>query len=137
MVVVVACVVMNDFPALGEGAVYDTRQSSNKSNGGIWDVHLYPPVTVFGNMLIRAMRNRIHRCEGKRICAYWCNALCFRCERVCMHGSLTRVRSCQFAVMSSSPDISGARPCDGDCNGLDDNYEVKGQGEVRVSKCHL
>ena len=97
----------------------------------------YPPVAEFGDMLIMTMRNRIRRCEGKRICACWCIGLRGLCESVCTHGLLTRVHSCHFAVMSSSPETSWARACDDEGNGLDDIYEVEGQDEVRVSKSPL
>ena len=53
------------------------------------------------------------------------------CESICVDGLLTRVRSCPFAVISSSPGNSGMRPCGGDDNGLDDIYGVGLGVEVR------
>ena len=46
------------------------------------------------------------------------------CVSVQMSKLLTRVCSCHFEVMPCSPEISGVRPCGGDVNGSDDNYEV-------------
>ena len=100
-------------------------------------MHGYIPLSEIGDMLIRAMRNRIRRCEGNRICPCWYIALRCRCESVCVHGLLTRAHSCHFAVMSSSPETSWARACDDEGNGLDDIHEVEGQDEVRVSKSPL
>ena len=48
-----------------------------------------------------------------------------------MHTILTRVPSCHFDMVSTSPETSGTRSCDGDV--LDDNYEVGVKLNVRVS----
>ena len=53
---------------VGEVKVYYTKQNSGQGKGDIRDVHGYIPLSEIGDMLIRAMRNRIRRCEGNRIC---------------------------------------------------------------------
>ena len=65
------------------------------------------------------------------------------CFALSLCGKLMRVRvpnsgeRRHFAVISQSRETSWAQPCEGNGNGLACKYEVEGQGDVRVSKCHL
>ena len=52
---------------------------------------MHAPLQELGGMLIRSTRNRIPRCEKKRVCACWCNVEleldeCFLgCTYSCIH----------------------------------------------------
>ena len=79
---------MNDFPALGEVAVY--------YRGRAWVLNR--PLSEFGGMLIRTMRNRIRRGEGKVICACWCIVSCCRCESV-LYARMSYGLGCATAIL--------------------------------------
>ena len=81
-----------------------------------------PPLQELGDMPIRSTRNMIARCQSKRVCVFWYNALlCFhgcvclclcvhRCASLWTHAKLTFLSKCQSEIKPQCAGASGSQP---------------------------